>query len=53
MPDAPPVSLPVSYERKCHQQPQSSADQNGPIGPMCFAAPAFKAGIFEVRKRRP
>jgi len=41
MPEVPPASLPASYERKCHQVPQSSADYNRPIGPMYFVAPAF------------
>jgi len=53
MPQVAPASPPASFERNCHQEPQSSADQNSPIGPMYFVAPAFKAGISNVRKRRP
>ena len=41
MPHVAPASPPASFERNCHQEPQSSADQNSPIGPMYFVAPAF------------
>ena len=41
MPEVAPASPPASYNYNLDQEPQSSADQNSPIGPMYFVAPAF------------